>query len=435
MSVEKMKEIIKNFQFQFENQEYGEVVSVYDGIALVSGLVDVFLDEVLIFKNSNLKGIVVSMDENLITTMILGDYREITNKSEVIRTKDFFKIGVSNEIIGRVIDGFGNPIDEKGEIKIDEMIEIDAEPIPMIERDAVKSQLVTGIKLVDCLIPVGFGQRQLILGDPNTGKTSIGLTTMISQKDNPNVVSVYVSIGKRIDNVSNLLKNLKENNVKNFVIVRANASDPVSMKILAPMVGCAIGEYFRGKKKHAILIYDDLTSHAVSYRELSLILRKSPGREAYPGNIFYLHAKLLERACQLNKMKGSGSLTALPIIETYNGDISNYIPTNVISITDGQLFLSQELFTEKQRPAIKTGVSVSRVGGECQYNIVKKLVGSTKIEIAQYEEYVEFTKFSSQIKPEIKKILDKGNLIFMALSQNRDPVPIWKQILILYGLK
>lgn len=435
MSNENLKDIIKNFEFNSEIQNAGEVVSVYDGIVTISGLTEVAMEEVVLFKRAGLKGIVMTMDENLVTVMIIGDYKKIEAKDEVERTKEFFKIQVSEKSLGRVFNGFGEPIDEMGPIKNGQMVEVDRDAPPMIHRAPVTRQLVTGVKAIDCLIPVGFGQRELILGDMNTGKSSLVITTMLSQKNNPNAVCIYVSIGQKINNCSRMLDILKKNNVKNFIIVNASASEPASMKYLAPLVGCAIGEFFRDAKKDAILIYDNLSAHAVAYRDLSLIMRRPPGREAYPGDIFYIHAKLLERAAQLHKSNGGGSLTALPIVEILAGDISAYIPTNVISITDGQIILGTEEFAKNFKPAIKIGLSVSRIGGDCQYPIVKKLVGSMKINLAQFEEYLEFTKFSSQVTPEITAILEKGKLIRYALQQNVEPIPIWQQILILYGVK
>jgi F-type H+-transporting ATPase subunit alpha len=440
MANEKLKDIlektIKNFEINSEINDFGEVISVYDGIAIISGLDEVFMEEVVVFTRNNIKGIVMTMEESTITVMILGNSRDIKSKDEVRRTKEFFKILASEKCLGRVFDGYGNPIDGLEAITDGELCDVDRPAPEMIDRSAVKNQLVTGVKVIDSLIPVGFGQRQLILGDMNTGKTSIANTIMLSQKENPDAVCIYVSIGQKVNNCSRILDTLRKHEVKNFIIICANSSDPSSMRYLSPMVGCAMGEYFRDKKKHAILIYDNLSYHATAYRDLSLIMKRPPGREAFPGDIFFLHAKLLERAAQLGKAHGGGSLTAFPVVETLAGDISSYISTNVISITDGQIILSQEEFAKNLRPAIKTSISVSRIGGECQYPIVRKLSGSLKIELAQFEEYLEFTKLSSQVTQEIEAILKKGHLVREMLQQgSTEPVPIWKQILLLYGLK
>jgi len=437
MANERIKDIIQGFEFNSEYKDFGKVISIFDGIAVISGLQDIEMEEIVIFKESKEKGIVIEMNEDTVSVIVLGDFMRIKAREEVKGTKEFFKIPVSEAMIGRVFDGFGNPIDNNAPITSTNYQDVEADAVPMILRSAVNRQLVTGIKIIDCLIPIGRGQRQLIVGDMNTGKSSIGVTTMISQKNEKNVVSIYVSIGQEIKNTSKLLETLNRNGVKNFIIIIANCSDSAAMRYYAPLVGCAIGEYFRDRKKDAIVIYDNLSSHAMSYREISLILKRTPGREAYPGDMFYIHAKLLERATQLKDdgLSHGGSLTALPICETLSGDISSYISTSIISITDGQIFLDQEEFLKNCKPAIKIGVSVSRVGGACQYPIVSKLAGSLKMELAQYEDLLEINKLSSNLSEDIKKTLQKGALIKEFLFQGVDPEPIWKQILLLFGLK
>lgn len=411
---------------------YGEVVSVYDGVCTVSGLTDVQIEEVVVFKRNNTKGMVISLDENFATVLILSE-EEIRSQDEVESTGEFFKIKISEEVIGRVLDGFGRPIDGKGPIN-GQYFDIDQEAVPMIGRAPVKTQIVTGIKIIDWLTPVGLGQRQLILGDLGTGKSSIAQTIMLNQKNNPNMISIYVSIGKKINHCAKVLSTLLSGGVKNFVLIQANNSDSAAMRYIAPLVGCAIGEYFRDKGKNAVIIYNSLSAQAIAYRNISLILKRTPGREAYPGDIFYLHSKLLERSCNLAGNKGS--LTAFPIVETAAGDITGYISTNVVSITDGQIFTSADEFAKNFKPAIKTNMSVSRVGSDCQHSAVKKLCGSLKMQLAQYEEYVEFSKFSSDVSDEIQRILDKGSLVKRVLQQEAiDPVPLWKQVLLLFGLK
>lgn len=436
-----VRQAIKEFDFSSNSEEIGIVVSVFDGIAMISGLNNGTIDEVVIFNkeiigtNRVITGIIMAMDENYVTVLIIGDYTQVSTQDEVIRTKKTFKVNTSDAIIGRVVNGYGHPIDNLPEMKNGTDMKVDNNSPQMIERSFITKQLETGIKTIDMLIPIGLGQRQLIVGDINTGKTQVALSTMINNKDDKDFISIYVSIGQKINNAPKYLNTLKKNNVKNFILVNANSSDPVSMRYLAPMVGCSIGEYFRNKGKKVLIIYDDLNSHAVAYREISLILKRPPGREAYPGDIFYLHSKLLERSAQMNGVYKHGSLTALPIVTSFDGDISSYIITNLISITDGQIIFTQEDFAKNIYPAIKIGVSVSRVGGACQNIVLNKLISSIKIELAKYEEYKELTKMSQNITPEIKEILQHGNLIKKMLLQDLKPVSLWKQICILYGLR
>jgi F-type H+-transporting ATPase subunit alpha len=432
-----LKEIVKktfqNFKFNDSTKVVGEVISVYDGIAVAIGLNKIKYEEMVIFSKSQLKGIVLSIEENKVLITILGDYNLIMAGEEVVGQNEYFSINLGENILGRVLNGYGEFIDELGSIDSVPFY-VDRDPIEMLKRAPLKEQLLTGIKSIDWLIPVAFGQRQLILGNRGTGKTAIAIDTMINLANAPNVICIYVSIGQRINNVPNILEALNKNNVKNFVIVSALASDPTSMRFLSPMVGCAIGEYFRDMGKNAVIFYDNLSCHAVAYREMSLILKRPPGREAYPGDIFYIHARLLERSCKVSSQLGGGSLTAFPIIETIENDVSGYIPTNVISITDGQIFLGSDEFNKNIKPAINIGISVSRVGGDAYYPVIKKFANKFKLKLAKYEEALSLVKLSSYVTDDVQKILDEGNVLRYLLCQPAyKPLNLWRQIILLYA--
>ena len=445
--------------FDYENQleEYGTVLQVGDGIARVYGLLKAQSGELVEFEKNGIKGVVLNLEEDNVGIVLLGESYEILEGDVVKRTKRIASVKIGEGMLGRVVNTLGEPIDGKGNITGDlyEM-PIERKAPGVIYRQPVNEPLQTGIKPIDAMIPIGRGQRELIIGDRQTGKTAIAIDTIINQKENYEkgepVYCIYVAVGQKGSTVANIQKTLEENGAMPYsVIVSATASDPAAMQFFAPYTGAAIGEFFRDLGKPALIIYDDLSKQAVAYREVSLLLRRPPGREAYPGDVFYLHSRLLERAAKINKtdkiaqqmndipesikhlVKGGGSLTALPIIETQAGDVSAYIPTNVISITDGQIFLESNLFNSGIRPAINVGISVSRVGGNAQIKSMKKVAGTLKLDQAQYRELEAFSKFGSDLDPSTKATLDKGARNVQILKQAQfSPMSVEKQVAIIY---
>jgi len=422
-------------------KEIGYITKVSDGIAIIIGLENVELNEIIEFQDKT-RGIVFSIEENNIRAVILGKDKNIKAGEKVRRTYDNFKIGVGKELLGRVINCFGEPIDNKGIIKTNVNKNVDAEAPSITKRDNVKEPLQTGIKIIDSLIPIGRGQRELIIGDRQTGKTSITIDAIINQKKindkiknhKNKVYCIYVAIGQKNSSVAKIIKKLEEmDSLKYSIIVVASAADPVPLQFYAPYIGCSIAEYFRDNEMHSLIIYDDLSKHAIAYRQMSLLLRRPPGREAYPGDIFYIHSKLLERSAKLSKNFGGGSLTALPIIETQNGDVSSYIATNIISITDGQIFLESELFRKGVKPAINIGLSVSRIGSAAQTKIIKNISSSLKLELAQYREMESFTQFGSDLDKDTKNLLDHGRKLTIMLNQKAcSPLSLEDQFLYLF---
>jgi len=408
-----LKEQIKKFGEKAEVSEVGQVLSVGDGIARVYGLDNVQAGEMVEFS-AGLKGMALNLESDNVGVVIFGDDSSIKEGDIVKRTEAIVDAPVGKKLLGRVVDGLGNPIDGKKEL--DKKIEkrrVEVKAPGIIPRQSVNQPMQTGLKALDTLIPIGRGQRELIIGDRQTGKTAIAIDTIINQKEinksgeeKNKLYCIYVAIGQKRSTVAQILKTLEEAGAMEYtIIVSATASDPAPLQFLAPYTGCTMGEYFRDKGMHALIIYDDLSKHAVAYRQMSLLLRRPPGREAYPGDVFYLHSRLLERAAKLNDDKGGGSLTALPIIETQAGDVAAYIPTNVISITDGQIFLETELFNQGIRPAVNVGLSVSRVGSAAQTKAMKKVAGSIKLELAQYREMAAFAQFGSDLDATTQKLI------------------------------
>lgn len=424
--VEVIKENIKSIDTKPDIQEYGVVVSIYDGVAKIYGLNNVCVGELVKFE-SGAEGMALNLNTDSVDVVLFSTDDQINEGMKVSRTNKNVSVPVGKELLGRVIDALGNPIDGKGEIGCKQFNPIERMAPGILDRKSVHEPLQTGIKAIDALIPVGRGQRELIIGDRQTGKTAIAIDTIINQakanktcEEKDKMYSVYVAIGQKQSTVANLIKDLEDRNALQYsIIVVATASDPAPLQYLAPYAGCAIGEYFRDNGMHALIVYDDLSKHAVAYRQMSLLLRRPPAREAYPGDVFYLHSRLLERAAKVSDEKGAGSLTALPIIETQAGDISAYIPTNVISITDGQIFLESELFHSGFRPAINVGLSVSRVGSAAQTKAVKKSAGSMKTELAQYRELEAFSKFGSDLDDATLATLDKGRKVSIILTQDQ----------------
>ncbi len=451
-----LREQLSGFKSEAELQEVGTVLQVGDGIARIYGLNSVQYGELIEFENG-LRGIALNLEEDNVGAVLLGASKGISEGSTVKRTKLIASVNVGDGIVGRVVDTLGQPIDGKGPIQGETFeMPIERKAPGVIYRQPVNEPLQTGIKAIDSMIPVGRGQRELIIGDRQTGKTTVAIDTIINQKEfydrGEPVFCIYVAVGQKGSTVAGIVKTLEDAGAMDYtVVVAANASDPAPMQFYAPFTGAAIGEYFRDTGRPALIVFDDLSKQAVAYREVSLLLRRPPGREAYPGDVFYLHSRLLERAAKMNasdeiasqmndlpdslkgKVKGGGSLTALPIIETQAGDVSAYIPTNVISITDGQIFLEANLFNAGVRPAINVGISVSRVGGSAQIKSMKKVAGTLKLDQAQYRELEAFAKFGSDLDPATKAILDKGarNVEILKQAQN-SPLPVEEQIAIIY---
>lgn len=436
--VEQLKKQIQGFQPRAVEKNVGKVLQVGDGIARVSGLSDAMSSEMITFETSvgkKIYGVVLNLEEDEIGAIILGDSSLIKEGDNVVRENRILEVPVGEDVIGRVINPMGKPIDGKGKISSKESKPIEKIASGVIERASVNTPLQTGVKAIDSMVPIGRGQRELIIGDRQLGKTAIAIDTIINQK-NENIKCIYVAIGQKESKVASLVTKLEEQGAMEYTtVVLAGASDPASTIFIAPYAGCAIAEYFLDKGEDVLIVYDDLSKHAVAYREISLLLRRPPGREAYPGDVFYIHSRLLERACKLNSSYGGGSITALPIIETQAGDVSAYIPTNVISITDGQIYLDGQLFYKGNRPAIDAGNSVSRVGGDAQLKIVKKVAGKMRLEAAQYRELAAFTQFGSDIDQETKQKLNRGERVIEILKQDQySPVDVSCQVLIFYAL-
>ena len=424
---------IKYYENAIEQTETGTVTMVGDGIARAAGLDNCMAGELVQFE-SGTYGMAQNLEENSVSIVLLGDDEGIKEGSTIKRTGKVVSVPVGEGMIGRVVNALGQPIDGKGPIEAADYRAIESPAPGILDRQPVKQPLQTGIKAIDSMIPIGRGQRELIIGDRQTGKTVIATDTIINQKGK-DVLCIYVAIGQKRSTVATLVENLEKNGAMAYTtVVCATASELSPLQYIAPYAGCAMGEYFMNKGKHVLIIYDDLSKHAVAYRALSLLIRRPPGREAYPGDVFYLHSRLLERAAKLSDAKGGGSLTALPIIETQAGDVSAYIPTNVISITDGQIFLETELFHSGIMPAVNPGISVSRVGGNAQIKAMKKVAGTLKLIYSQYRELQSFAQFGSDLDADTKARLAQGERIVEVLKQNRSaPVPVEKQVAILYA--
>ncbi|MGH9658186.1 MAG: F0F1 ATP synthase subunit alpha [Bryobacteraceae bacterium] len=428
-----LREEIENYEGAIDVSETGSVISVGDGIARIHGLERVMSGELIQFPH-NVSGIAMNLEEDQVGSVLLGDYTHIKEGDEVRRTRRIMSVPVGEELIGRVVNALGEPIDGKGPIAASRFNPVERLAPGVVDRRPVKEPLQTGIKAVDAMIPIGRGQRELIIGDRQTGKTAIALDTIINQKGG-DVICIYVAIGQKRSTVAQVVKTLDSFGAMDYtIVVSASASDPAPMQYIAPYSGCAIGEYFRDSGRHALCIYDDLSKHAAAYREISLLLRRPPGREAFPGDVFYLHSRLLERAAKLNDEAGGGSLTALPFIETQAGDVSAYIPTNVISITDGQIYLEADLFNSQVRPAINVGISVSRVGGSAQIKAMRQLAGALRLEMAQYRDLAAFAQFGSDLDKASLAQLNRGKRLVEVLKQGQfEPLPVEKQILIIYA--
>jgi F-type H+-transporting ATPase subunit alpha len=428
-----IRQQIENFETAMNVTEVGSVISVGDGIARVYGLGKVMAGE-LISLPHGVSGIAMNLEEDQVGTVLLGDYTEIREGDPVKRTGKIMQIPVGEAMIGRVVNALGQPIDDKGPIVTDRFNPVERIAPGVVDRQPVKEPLQTGLKAIDAMIPIGRGQRELIIGDRQTGKTAVALDTIINQKGG-DVIAIYVAIGQKRSTVAQVVKILEQYGAMEYtIVVSASASDPAPMQYLAPYAGAAIGEYFRDTGRHALNIYDDLSKHAAAYREISLLLRRPPGREAYPGDVFYLHSRLLERASKMSAENGGGSLTSLPIIETQAGDVSAYIPTNVISITDGQIYLEADLFNSGIRPAINVGLSVSRVGGNAQIKAMKSIAGTLRLDLAQYRELAAFAQFGSDLDKATQAQLARGQRLVELLKQDQyAPLPVAKQILIIYA--
>ena len=426
-----IKEQITHYQSQIKLTDVGTVVTVGDGIAHIHGLENCMAGELLEFPGG-VQGMAQNLEEELVGAVILGSDQNIREGDTVKRTKRIVEVPVGEAMLGRVVDALGKPIDGKGAIETKESRPIEMPAPGIIERAPVNVPLQTGIKAIDSMIPIGRGQRELIIGDRQTGKTAICLDTIINQKGT-GVICIYVAIGQKRSTVAQVAETLAANGAMDYTcIVAATASESAPLQYIAPYAGCSIGEFFMHKGKDVLVIYDDLSKHAVAYRALSLLLHRPPGREAYPGDVFYLHSRLLERSCRLDDAHGGGSITALPIIETQAGDISAYIPTNVISITDGQIFLESELFNSGMRPAVNVGLSVSRVGGAAQTKAMKKVAGQMRVDLAQFREMEVFTQFSSDLDPATQAMLDHGHVLMELLKQPLyHPLAMWKEVVVL----
>ena len=429
-----IKEQIKNYSSKIELQDVGTVVTVGDGIATVHGLEKCMSGELLEFEGG-IYGMALNLEQDFVGAVMLGSDAEIKEGDSVKRTNRIVSVPVGEEMLGRVVNALGQPIDGKGQILTDKTEPIEKIAPGIITRKSVHKPLQTGIKAIDSMIPIGRGQRELIIGDRQTGKTAIAIDTIINQKKT-DVICIYVAIGQKASTVANVVEQLTAAGAMDYtIVVSATASELAPLQYIAPYSGCTMGEYFMEKGKDALIIYDDLSKHAVAYRALSLLLKRPPGREAYPGDVFYLHSRLLERAANLNEDYGGGSLTALPIIETQAGDVSAYIPTNVISITDGQIFLETELFHSGVRPAVNPGISVSRVGGNAQIKAMKKVSGTLKLEYSQFRELQSFSQFGSDLDKDTKERLAKGERIVEILKQGQNsPVAVENQVIIIYAV-
>ena len=424
---------IEGYETEIDIREVGTVTSVGDGIARIHGLDRVMYNELLEFPR-DLFGLALNLEEESVGAVLLGESHLVKEGDLVRRTHRIMQVPAGPALIGRVVNPLGQPLDGKGPIRSDVSMFVECLAPGVVDRLPVREPLQTGIKAIDAMIPIGRGQRELVIGDRQTGKTAIAVDTIINQK-NAGVICIYVAIGQKNSTVAYIVKILEDNGAMDYtIVVVSSASDPSPLQYLAPYSGCAMGEYFRDKGQHALLVYDDLSKHAAAYREISLLLRRPPGREAFPGDVFYLHSRLLERAAKLNDELGGGSLTALPIIETQAGDVSGYIPTNVISITDGQIYLEQELFNAGIRPAINVGISVSRVGGNAQIKAMKQVAGKLRLDLAQYRDLVTFAQFGTELDRASQAQLDRGQRLTEILKQDQyAPFPVERQVLIIYA--
>jgi len=437
-----LKKQIAAFDTEQNVAETGQVLSVGDGIARVFGLQNVQAGELVEFPSAGIKGMALNLETDNVGVVVFGDDSRIREGDTVTRTGDIVSVPVGRGLLGRVVDGLGQPIDGKGPLADVTQSRVEVKAPGIIPRQSVHEPMQTGLKAIDALIPVGRGQRELVIGDRQTGKTAVIIDAIINQKginagtdEAAKLYCIYVAIGQKRSTVAQLVRTLEENGAMEYsIVVAATASDPAPMQFLAPYTGCTMGEYFRDNKMHAMICYDDLSKQAVAYRQMSLLLRRPPGREAYPGDVFYLHSRLLERAAKMSAAHGAGSLTALPIIETQAGDVSAYIPTNVISITDGQIFLETELFFRGIRPAVNVGLSVSRVGSSAQIKAMKKVAGSIKLELAQYREMASFAQFASDLDASTQKLLARGARLTELLKQPQfSPMPVEEQVISLYA--
>jgi F-type H+-transporting ATPase subunit alpha len=428
-----IKEQIRDYEKTVEVQEIGTVLSTGDGIARIYGLDRVAAGELLEFPH-NIYGLTLNLEEDNVGAALFGETHMIREGDTVKRTGRIAEVPVGKPLIGRVVNALGEAIDGRGPIETTERRRIEIKAPGIVARQPVKEPLQTGLKAIDAMIPIGRGQRELIIGDRQTGKTAVAVDTIINQKGG-NVICIYVAIGQKRSTVAQVVDKLRESGAMDYsIVVAATASDSAPLQYIAPYSGCTIGEYLRDNGGHALVIYDDLSKHAVAYRQLSLLLRRPPGREAYPGDVFYLHSRLLERAAKMSDDMGAGSLTALPIIETQAGDVSAYIPTNVISITDGQIFLESDLFYSGVRPAINVGISVSRVGGNAQIKAMKQVAGTLRLELAQYREMAAFAQFGSDLDQATQRQLNRGSRLVELLKQGQyEPLPVEKQILIIFA--
>src|SRR3954463_6697501 len=437
-----LKQQIAGFDTEANVAEVGTVLTVGDGIARVYGLQNVMAGELVLFPSAGIKGMALNLEHDNVGIVIFGDDRGVREGDTVSRTGSIVDVPVGKGLLGRVVDGLGNPIDGKGPIAFTERKRVEVKAPGIIPRKSVHEPMQTGIKAIDALIPIGRGQRELIIGDRQTGKTAVIIDTIINQKginasgdESKKLYTIYVAIGQKRSTVAQLVKTLEENGALEYsIIVAATASDPAPMQYIAPFTGCTMGEYFRDNGMHAVIIYDDLSKQAVAYRQMSLLLRRPPGREAYPGDVFYLHSRLLERAAKLNDANGSGSLTALPVIETQANDVSAYIPTNVISITDGQIFLETDLFYQGIRPAVNVGLSVSRVGSAAQVKAMKQVAGKIKGELAQYREMAAFAQFGSDLDASTQRLLNRGSRLTELLKQPQfAPLKMEEQVCVIWA--
>src|SRR5438046_3095426 len=428
-----IREQIEEYRGGVEISEVGSVISVGDGIARVYGLEKVMAGELLEFPHG-VMGLALNLEEAQVGVVLLGEYTEIREGDQVRRTGRIMEVSVGEALVGRVVNALAQPIDGKGAIFNEASSPVERLAPGVVDRQPVKEPLQTGLRAIDSMIPIGRGQRELIIGDRQTGKTAVAIDTIINQKGQK-VICVYVAIGQKRSTVAQVVKTFEENGAMDYtIVVSASASDPAPMQYIAPYAGCAIGEYFRDTNRHALCIYDDLSKHAAAYREISLLLRRPPGREAYPGDVFYLHSRLLERASKLNDAKGAGSLTALPIIETKAGNVPAYIPTNVISITDGQIYLTGDLFNSNVRPAIDVGISVSRVGGSAQIRAMRQVAGSLRLDLAQYRELAAFAQFGSELDKASQAQLNRGRRLVEILKQPQyQPLGVEKQVVMIYA--
>ena len=428
-----IRDQIENYESKVSVDEVGTIISLGDGIARIHGLDKVMAGELLQFRHG-VSGLAMNLEEDQVGAVLLGEFTEIKEGDEVKRTGSIMSVPVGEGMIGRVVNALGQPIDGKGPIASNKQIAIERIAPGVIDRQPVREPMATGIKAIDSMIPVGRGQRELIIGDRQTGKTAVALDTIINSKGN-NLICIYNAIGQKRSSIAQVVKVLEDDGAMEYtIVVAASASEPAPMLYSAPYAACAMGEYFRDNGKHALVIYDDLSKHAAAYREISLLLRRPPGREAYPGDVFYLHSRLLERAAKLSDKNGGGSLTALPVIETQAGDVSAYIPTNVISITDGQIFLETDLFNPGVRPAVNVGLSVSRVGGCAQIKAMRQVAGTLKLELAQYRELAAFAQFGCDLDKATQAQLNRGKRLVELLKQDQfSPLPFSKQIMIIFA--